>query len=67
MNINEERSETRRLQGRIEQRFSNIENMHHEHDPLPEMIDLMRDLFEYVKAIDKRQLALLARKPKISK
>lgn len=64
MNINEERSETRRLQGRIEQRFSNIENMHHEHDPSPEMIDLMRDLFEYMKAIDKRQLALLARKPK---
>lgn len=62
MNVNEEKAEGRRKQNRIELRFSSIANMDHRDDPLPEMISLMRDLFEYVKAIDKRQLALLARK-----
>lgn len=62
VNMNEEKAEAARRQGRIEQGFSNLANMHHEHDPLPEVIGLLRNLFDYMKAIDDRQLALLARK-----
>lgn len=52
-----ERSETSERHRRIEQRFSNIANMDHRDDPLPEMVSLMRDLFEYVKALDQRLTA----------
>lgn len=42
-------------QSRVERHFSNIANAPHA-DPLPEAIELMRDLFDYVKAIDKNQV-----------
>ncbi len=54
MSMSDEQIETSRRQGRIEQRFSNIANMHHDDNPAPELIGLMRELFEYVKAIDQR-------------
>jgi hypothetical protein len=44
-------------QREIERRFSNIANAPYLEDSTPEVIDLLRDLFEYVKDIEQRLLA----------
>ncbi len=47
-----EESEAR--QWTIERKFTGIANMHAADDQLPEVLDILRELFEYVKDIDAR-------------
>lgn len=45
-------------QSRIERRFTEIANMHADDSPLPEILLLLRDLFEYVEEIEKKLTAV---------